>query len=187
MFPPSPIPPKFASGRTVQVPRVVHAEGASATHSAEERSGAGDVIVSRFANVFFFCVTLVMRIETFFPETATLAAIPSPAFSGSFNWTGAAGTIVPGEVRRVAGGRQSFGADLFRACDVGLKPPMPTQNAENAGCPRCRSRRVGSTGGIRERRGGSTTRGRRRRSRPSSIVAVSTSGRRPGTPAWCRR
>jgi hypothetical protein len=43
--------PKFESGSCAHRPAEVHADGASATHSAEERSGAD--IRSVFVNVVF--------------------------------------------------------------------------------------------------------------------------------------
>ena len=78
-----------------------------------------------------------MRIETVFPETATLAAIASPAFSGSLTVTGAAGTSsyqIP-YVTRPFGEQSAWVPTCSSACDAGLLPPRPTQNAENVGVP----------------------------------------------------
>jgi hypothetical protein len=130
-------PPKFASGSTVHRPVSVHADGASATHSADATSGVGDAMVSRFWNVFFFCVTFVMRIVTFVVETATLAAIPSPAFIGSLIVTGAAGkSLYQTEyVTRPVAEQLAWVPTCSSACEVVLNPPRPTQNAEYVGVP----------------------------------------------------
>ena len=130
-------PPKFASGSTVHRPMGVQAAGASATHSADDTSGVGDAMVRRFWNVFFFCVTFVMRIVTLVLETATLAAIPSPAFIGSLIVTGAAGTssYQTEYVTRPLAEQFAWVPTCSSACDVGLNPPRPTQKAENVGVP----------------------------------------------------
>ena len=94
-------------------------------------------MVRCFWNVFFFCVTFVMRIVTLVFETATVAAIPSPTFIGSLMVTGAAGTssYQTEYVTRPLAEQLAWVPTCSSACDVGLKPPRPTQNAENVGVP----------------------------------------------------
>src|SRR5262249_41755183 len=128
------IDPKFASGRTRQRPELVHVDGASATHSAEVRSGAA-IVSFLFTTV---CrVRFRMRMRTVLPVIVTAAEIRSPGAIAIFRKTGAAGKTsyqassfaVPADVQ----------LDSVPICSsdvaASVMPPSPTQKAEYDGVP----------------------------------------------------
>ena len=80
--------PKFASGSVWQPP-TPQVDGASAIHSADERSGAD--IRNRFPKAVWR-VRFLILIVTILRLTATAAAILSPGLTRSFTVTGGAGS-----------------------------------------------------------------------------------------------
>src|SRR5262249_36019267 len=124
----------LASGRTLQRPELVHVDGASATHSAEVRSGAA--IVS-FLFTTVRRVRFRMRMRTVLPVIVTAAEIRSPGAIAIFRKTGGAGRIsyqasyfgVPADVQ----------LDSVPICSSDVEdcamPPSPTQKAEYDGDP----------------------------------------------------
>jgi hypothetical protein len=121
--------PKFARGSGTQKPLRVQAEGASAIHSADETSG--DFMVSFFVKTLSR-VKLRIWTVTLRPETATLATMESPGLIASLIVTGAAGTSsYQTKYEACPTTEQSASVPTCSsACDPGLYPPSPTQNAE---------------------------------------------------------
>src|SRR5438105_14812504 len=83
------IVPKFVSGSVRQPPKRLHADGASAIHSADETSGEA---IRSFLAATVPRVTFLMRNETVWPLTLTEALTVSPGRMVSFKRTELAGT-----------------------------------------------------------------------------------------------
>ena len=121
--------PKFASGNVVQRPEPLHADGASATHSAEDRSGAA---IFSFLFTTVWSVRLRSRIETVLPLTVTAAETVSPGLTASLSVTGGAGRIsYHAEYTGVPDAVQSAPVPICSSeVEPCVSPPSPTQKAE---------------------------------------------------------
>jgi len=121
--------PKFVKGNWVQRPDAVHADGASATHSAVEVSGFD--MPSVFVN-FVFRVRFLIWTVTELPLTFTDALITLPGKTLNLIGTLAAGTSSY-HMEYVALPEAVQSAEVpicSSACETSEKPPRPTQKAE---------------------------------------------------------
>ena len=121
--------PKFVRGRVRQRPDLPQTDGASAIHSAEERSGSASTVrcVKRVCRVRF----VIWRM-TSVPRTSTAPVIVSPGATFRRIVTGGAGTI--SYQSEYSGVPPAVQSDSLPTCssawEVSEKPPRPTQNAE---------------------------------------------------------
>ena len=121
--------PKSVKGSWMQRPDAVHADGASATHSADEVSGVD--MLSVFVN-FVLRVRFLICTVTEVPVTFTEALITLPGKTLNLIGTLAAGTSsYHMEYVALPAALQSAEVPICSsACELSEKPPRPTQKAE---------------------------------------------------------